>query len=470
MIPQKSKKGKMKIPEVNISVKKFDRFMEPVEIYEKLYRQEKYSFLYESLEKSETSGRFSIMGGKPFLIFFSSGANVTVKGEKIIRFRANPYEVLRELVKSGKHNFSFPIFSGGAVGFISYDSIRLFEGIPDSNPETTGFPDMFFIFPSEVFVIDHLERNMYLVQYYETSPGDRLREIEHLLSKPSSGEIYGKVKMGNARALTTKKKFVEMVEKAREYILSGDIFQVVLSQRFEFEISSEPYLLFKRMRITNPAPYMYYQKFGRFHVLGSSPETLVKLKGDTAITKPIAGTRKRGKNPEEDKRLEEELITNEKERAEHIMLVDLARNDLGKVCKPGTVVPDELMVVGKYSEVMHIVSTINGKLSAEEDAFSLFAACFPAGTVSGAPKIRAMEIIDELEEVKRGVYAGAIGYFDFTGDMDFCIAIRTIFINHNRAYLQAGAGIVADSDPEFEYQETLNKLSALFRACKGEVK
>ncbi|RKY48285.1 MAG: anthranilate synthase component I [Candidatus Neomarinimicrobiota bacterium] len=459
----------MKVPELNISVKKFDRFIEPVEIYEKLYRRDKYSFLYESLEKSETSGRFTILGGKPFLIFFSYGKDVTAKGRETMRFRANPYEVLRELVKSGKHNFSFPIFSGGAVGFISYDSVRFFEDIPDSNPETTGFPDMFFIFPSEIFVIDHLEGNMYLIQYYETSSIDRQREIENLLFQSSSERIRYEIKIDNVRGSVTKEKFMEMVRKAREYILAGDIFQVVLSQRFEFEISNDPYLLFKRMRITNPAPYMYYQKFGRFHVLGSSPETLVKLKGDTAITRPIAGTRRRGKTPEEDKRLEQELITNEKERAEHIMLVDLARNDLGKVCEPGTIVPEELMVVRRYSEVMHIVSTVKGKLSPKEDAFSLFAACFPAGTVSGAPKIRAMEIIDELEEVKRSVYAGAIGYFDFTGDMDFCIAIRSIFIKDNHAYLQAGAGIVADSDPEFEYQETLNKLSALFKACNGDI-
>ena len=290
-----------------------------------------------------------------------------------------------------------------------------------------------------------------------------------MLFQSSSERIRYEIKIDNVRGFVTKEKFMEMVRKAREYILAGDIFQVVLSQRFEFEISNDPYLLFKRMRITNPAPYMYYQKFGRFHVLGSSPETLVKLKGDTAITRPIAGTRRRGKTPEEDKRLEQELITNEKERAEHIMLVDLARNDLGKVCEPGTIVPEELMVVRRYSEVMHIVSTVKGKLSPKEDAFSLFAACFPAGTVSGAPKIRAMEIIDELEEVKRSVYAGAIGYFDFTGDMDFCIAIRSIFIKDNHAYLQAGAGIVADSDPEFEYQETLNKLSALFKACNGDI-
>jgi len=461
--------NKIHLPRKNLSINKLNLFMNPTEIYERLYISEKYSFLYESLDKNVETGRFSILGGRPFLTACSKGENITIENNEILKIKDNPYKIIKELVASGRHHHTFPVFSGGAVGFISYDFIRFFEEIPDKNPDNTGFPDLFFIFPSEIFVVDHFEKNLYLIQYYDTLDKYRISEIKELLSTKNNIRLDDKPIINYMTNCMERNYFLDIVKKAKDYIFEGDIFQVVLSQRFEFKIENDPYLLYKKMRITNPSPYMYYQKFGDYYILGSSPETLVKLINRVAITRPIAGTRPRGKTPDEDKKLEIELINSEKERAEHIMLVDLGRNDLGRVCKPGTVKPSELMVIGRYSKVMHIVSTVEGELMDNEDAFSLFSACFPAGTVTGAPKIRAMEIIDELEDLRRSVYAGAVGYFDFNGNMDFCIAIRTIFINKDRGFIQAGAGIVADSDPEFEYQETINKLSALFAATNIDI-
>jgi len=450
-----------KIFKINISAGK---------LFEALYGERNNCFLYESLETTGKIGRYSILGSASFCKFKAENGSCEIdfKGQTF-RKEGNPFDIFNSILKSFKYYPEIPPFSGGAVGYISYDSVRYIEQIPDNNPEDPLLPDMYFIFPSEIIIIDNKNSTTEIVVYGNDKSNitRRVKEIEKII-KGSKEEVVsdkdGVFKNNkNTKFISNfdKNEFKNIVKKAKEYIRAGEIFQVVLSQRFEFKVNENPFKIYKRLRLNNPSPYMYYIRFDDLHIVGSSPEILIKSENGIAISRPIAGTRRRGKNLKEDAELEKELLSDEKELAEHIMLVDLARNDLGKVCKYGSVKVNELMKIEKYSRVMHIVSDITGKLMNNVDSFELFKASFPAGTVTGSPKIRAMEIIDELEPVKRGIYAGAIGYFGFNQNIDFCIAIRTIFIKGERGFIQAGAGIVADSIPEKEYMETLNKASAL---------
>lgn len=447
----------------------------PLRVFDKLYAHERYAFLYESLEGHGARGRYSFIGGRPRLIFKSKGTKITLRiGDREQHVDDRPLDVLRRLVQSQTEAPPVATFPGGAVGYLSYDAVRLIESIPDANPDDLDLPDCHFIFPQEIVILDHLDEVVHILLYREDGQDDRARQIEQAIADceeqddepfpgapgpPEPGAVQIPLKSN-----MTEAQFVEAVEKAKEYIVAGDVFQVVLSQRFEFPMTTSPLSLYKALRLTNPSPYLYYLNFDDRQVLGSSPEVLVKLAGRRVISRPLAGTRPRGATSEEDRALGEELQADEKERAEHVMLVDLARNDIGRVCKSGSIQLTDLLEIERYSKVMHMVSNVEGRLRDDADAFDLFEATFPAGTVSGAPKIRAMEIIDELEPVKRGLYAGAIGYFSHLGDMDLCIAIRTMLVQNGTGYIQAGAGIVADSVPQREYAETLSKATGLIKA------
>jgi len=443
----------------------------PVSAYKALYADAQYSFLYESMESTGRRGRYSFLGGKPYLVFKSFGNRIEIRtGAEIHRITGNPIETLRTVLNGLKMDASVRPFSGGAVGYASYDAIRFFEFIPDKNPDTLGVPELFFIFPEEVLVFDHVEKTVDIVIHSDEPREERLMELSgicrHLEDSNPPRFAAADPSTDGFQSNTKRQVFMESVTKAKEYILAGDIFQVVLSQRFEFPVTSEPVRVYEALRVANPSPYMYYLNFAGLNLLGSSPEILVKVLDRRVAIRPLAGTRPRGLTPAEDAAFEKDLLGDEKERAEHIMLVDLARNDIGRICDYGTVKTADLFTIERYSKVMHLVSNVRGRLAKGKDAFDCFAACFPAGTVSGAPKVRAMEIIDELEPVRRGIYAGSIGYFDFAGNMDMCITIRTIVIHDGRGAIQAGAGVVADSDPEREYQETLNKARALFQAVR----
>ncbi len=466
----------------------------PLEAATELYGNDPFVFVYESMEAHGGRGRYSFIGGKARAVFrakyvgqVESSRPATAElelriGDTTHRAEANPLEALRKLTRVQSDAPPVAPFCGGAVGYFGYDTVRLCERLPDENPDDLGVPDAYFLFPAEVIVFDHLEKTVHLLLHQPGGQEQRAREIEAVLlrceedersvgtahhppdSPPRAEPLGAAHHAATIKSNMTEQQFKDCVERAKEYICAGDIFQVVLSQRFEFPVTTPPLELYKALRVTNPSPYMYYLNLDGLHVLGSSPEVLVQLTGRRAVTRPLAGTRRRGRTPQEDRALADELQADEKERAEHVMLVDLGRNDLGRVCEYGTVQLTELLEIERHSKVMHLVSNVEGWLRADRDAFDLFAATFPAGTVSGAPKVRAMEIIDELEPVRRGIYAGAIGYFSLLGDMDMCIAIRTIVVHGGRGYIQAGAGIVADSVPTLEYKETLNKAQALMNA------
>ncbi len=356
-------------------------------------------------------------------------------------------------------------FPGGAVGYIGYDTIRFFEKIPDIKPKNLGIYDMFFIFPENLIIFDNFTHKMYIIVLspYETK-NESDSDILRLLRSPMRQRGSSKFSFEELKSNFTKELFQEKVSKAKEYICNGDIIQVVLSQRFNVKAEVNSLDLYRALRVINPSPYMFYLDFNDYSLIGSSPEILVRLENGIVEVRPIAGTRKRGETEEEDKRLEEELISDTKEIAEHIMLVDLGRNDVGRIAKIGTVTVPDLMTIERYSHVMHIVSSVKGVIKEGVDAFDVFKATFPAGTVTGAPKIRAMEIIEELEPEKREFYAGGVGYFGYNGNMDFCITIRTMLKKRDNIYIQAGAGVVADSVPENEYYETINKAKALFKS------
>ena len=454
----------------------------PVSAYMKIAKGQQYAFLLESVEKADTLGRYSFIGANPSTVFKSKGTAVTiVRDGREGSYESNdPLGELRKLMASYK---PVPMegmgeFHGGAVGYMSYDTVRFFEKLPDKNPDTLGLPDLYFMITDTLLIFDHVSNRMKIVSNAHvhgsvdtayTEATRKIDELEQKLRRPlmvsverlHSGEIDTSLESS-----FTREAFCDAVRKAKEYICAGDIFQVVLSQRFQREVHASPVNLYRALRCINPSPYMTLVQFPDAALIGSSPEVMTQVKGRRCMVRPIAGTRWRGDTPEEDVALEKELMADEKELAEHIMLVDLGRNDVGRVSKPGTVAPvaSRMMAVERYSHVMHIVSEVAGTLKDGEDAFSALAATFPMGTVSGAPKIRAMEIIDELEPVRRGPYAGGCGYISFSGDMDTCIIIRTLIVKDNIAYLQAGAGIVYDSDPEREYEETVNKAKALVRA------
>jgi anthranilate synthase component 1 len=377
-------------------------------------------------------------------------------------------------------DLDLPRFYGGAVGFMGYDTVRFLERLPDRPKKGLGFPDIFFMITDTLVIFDnvthmikvvsnaHVNGNSATAAYKEaTAKIDAIvKKLKKGVRSQKSGVRRKKGKETKLKSNFTQPQYERAVLKAKEYIKAGDIFQVVPSQRFETRISVEPYEIYRALRLINPSPYMYFLRCGDATIVGASPEVMVRLEGDRIDLRPIAGTRRRGATEDEDQKLATELLADPKERAEHIMLVDLGRNDVGRVSAPGSVQVSELMVIERYSHVMHIVSNVRGTLEGSRDSFDVIRACFPAGTVSGAPKIRAMEIIDELEPTRRGPYAGAVGYFGFSGNMDTCITIRTLVIKEGVAYIQAGGGVVADSDPAAEYQETVNKARAMMRAVE----
>ena len=406
----------------------------PLTVYEKLYQREDVSFMYESLESKGERGRYSFIGAKPFILYKSKGERIEmeVMGRRY-REKGNPVERLRQILQEYKvAHPDLPVFCGGAVGYFAYDAVRFFEDIPDENHDEMNTPDCYFIFPSEIIIFDYKEEVVHIILYADNVHKKRLEELRSIVETCTEDIEFESCKTHTSLTFEsnfTEESFCEIVKKAKAYIYSGDICQAVLSQRLKCHVEKEPIHIYKALRATNPSPYMVYLRLGDLSILGSSPEVLAKLIDGVVTTRPLAGTRPRGRTTEEDRQFEEDLLKDEKERAEHIMLVDLARNDIGRVCQYGSVKVTELLQIEKYSKVMHIVSNVEGQLMENKDAFDVLRAAFPAGTVSGAPKIRAMEIIDELEPARRGIYAGAIGYFSFSGNMDTCITIRTIVLN-----------------------------------------
>ncbi|HPB30763.1 MAG TPA: anthranilate synthase component I, partial [Candidatus Sumerlaeota bacterium] len=418
----------------------------------------------------------------PSIIFKSKGREVDLlyhNNEETFLAVKPPLEILRDVMSRFTliPDPDLPPFIGGAVGYISYDEIRNIETrIPDRNPDDLNIPDTFFMITDNIVIFDHVRHRMLLVNNAhirgnpEAAYDEAVHQIEMMYERinlpvPQEEESKPSVTV-NIVSNFSEQEFCSAVEKAKEYILAGDIFQVVLSQRFRTAISCDPFDIYRALRAVNPSPYMFYLKFGGLRLIGSSPEILVRVTDGNIQIRPIAGTRPRGATGEEDRVLEADLLADSKECAEHIMLVDLGRNDCGRVARYGSVHVDDLMSIERYSHVMHIVSNVVGQLEPDHDVYDVLVASFPAGTVSGAPKVRAMEIIDELEPVRRGPYAGAIGYFSFNGNLDTCIAIRTIVTKGETAYIQAGAGIVADSNPSKEYQETINKARGMIRAIE----
>ena len=430
-----------------------------------------YSYLLESVEGEEKIARFSFIGIEPSIVFRSKGSSPLKEISRIMStFKAAPVGGL-------------PRFSGGLVGYMGYDMVRFFETLPDENPDGLKLPDSIFMLADTLIIFDHLTHKIKVVVNAYVQPSafsiqrsekiykNTVKKIENIIERLNTPlkkhrPRARKIKSHRIRSNFTKREFEKSVREAKKYITSGDIIQVVLSQRFETQLNSDPLDVYRALRSLNPSPYMYYLNFGDVKMIGSSPEILVRCEDKKVQVRPIAGTRPRGKDEDEDKKLEKELLGDIKERSEHIMLVDLGRNDIGRVCRSGTVKVSEFMFVEKYSHVMHIVSNCQGRLAEDKDIYDVLKAAFPAGTVTGAPKIRAMEIIDELENTKRGPYAGAVGYFSFSGNMDTCINIRTIVVKGKKAFIQAGAGIVADSVPSKEYQETVNKAKAMIKAIE----
>ena len=435
------------------------------------------SFLLESVEQGERVGRYSFIGTGERRRIEARGTTVTVSTPQSSERRntSNPLQVLwDETVKETAPAGELPGFWAGAVGYASYDLIRLYESLPDQNPDELGVPDLLFIEPAVMIVFDHLKRRMFIV-----SPAAQDDEAEGRRASALVEEVYERLKgplpgvpgdrAGRRTEFTSnfsRDGYMAAVSRAVDYIHAGDIYQVVPSQRLTAELGVHPFALYRALRVVNPSPYLGYLDLGPVTLVASSPESLVRSDGRYVETLPIAGTRKRGSDPEEDRALAEELLGDDKERAEHIMLVDLGRNDLGRVCRHGTVEVSDLMRVERYSHVMHLVSTVRGRLRSDHTPLAALASTLPMGTASGAPKIRAMEIIEELEPTRRGPYAGAFGYVSVGGAMDMALTLRTAVITKGRIHLQAGGGVVADSDPETEYQESMNKLAALVRAVE----
>lgn len=454
----------------------------PVGAFLKLNR--KSSFLLESVIGGEKWGRYSFIGIDPRIIIkYEQNKIIIIKDfhqEKVSC--SNPFLFLRDYFKNFKAyvDSQLPRFFGGMVGYISYDVVKNFEKVPDLGKKSLKIPEIFLMIPETVLIFDNLKQSVKVVynafiddeasvvfERAKQKIDEVIKSLKHSRDKGFRSyflsESKGEESLNGFRSNFKKSEFIKAVEKAKQYVLSGDVVQVVISQRFETETNNHPFDVYRALRIINPSPYMFYIDTDDIKLIGSSPEILVRLEDEKITLRPIAGTRKRGKSEEEDLALERELLQDEKERAEHIMLVDLGRNDVGRVAEIGTVNVTELMTIEKYSHVMHIVSNVEGKLRKGLDMFDVFISCFPAGTVTGAPKVRAMQIIEELEPTTRGPYAGAIGYFGFGGNMDMCIGIRMLTIKNNRVYVQAGAGVVADSVPEKEYEETVNKAKAMLK-------
>jgi anthranilate synthase component 1 len=455
----------------------------PLTIFAKVAGEKSHAFLLESLEGGEEWGRYSFIGLDPLVTMESTGADIVVQwpggGEKQ---QGDPVEALKRLLASFRacNTDYLPRFFGGAVGFMSYDMVRFMERLPQMTPPQAVFPDSSLLVPRTVLIYDNLKQSLSIVNCVHIRPDIPL-EKQYELAIAQIDEVIARLKQPLARNMLEiapsagehsfssnmePQAFREMVEKAKEYIRAGDIIQVVLSQRFHTTTDIDPFTLYRSLRHINPSPYLFFLRLGDLVLIGSSPEILVRLEDGNIEVRPIAGTRPRGRTDEEDGKLERELLADPKERAEHLMLVDLGRNDVGRVARPGEVETRDLLVIERYSHVMHIVSGVHGRLADGKDMFDVLRATFPAGTVSGAPKIRAMEIIEELEPERRGPYAGAVGYFGFSGNMDLCITIRTMVMRGRDLWIQAGAGIVADSVPENEFQETINKAKGLRRALE----
>jgi anthranilate synthase component 1 len=454
----------------------------PVSAFLKI-KEGQYSYLLESVEGGEKWGRYSFLGTSPSVIIKGAGNSVEIQeGDDCQRLHnENPLQVLKSVMARFKpvKMEGLERFAGGAVGFIGYEGMRFFESMAFKN--TQKGTDFFFMFTDTFLIFDNLKHKIKIVTNAFIENSDLKQAYQKAVAKIDATVARFEAPLKKTHCLLSadenknapitspssnmsKEQFIESVHKALAFIRAGDVFQVQLSQRFSIPIKSDPFVTYRALRSINPSPYMYYIQAGSLHLVGTSPEVLVRLEGSRAEVRPIAGTRRRGGTVKEDLALEKELLADHKERAEHIMLVDLGRNDLGRVCDYGSVQVTELMVIERYSHVMHIVSNVVGKLRDTSDAFSLLEACFPAGTVTGAPKIRAMKVIDALEPSGRGLYAGTVGYFGFDGNMDTCITIRTIVVENNVATVQAAAGIVADSDPNSEYEETMNKAKAMLSA------
>ncbi|MEY4781004.1 MAG: hypothetical protein RLZZ607_2317 [Pseudomonadota bacterium] len=459
----------------------------PVSLMMKLAEARTDTFMLESVTGGEVRGRYSVVGMKPDLIWQCHGKTARLNREA--RFdataftaeTADPLTSLRALIAESRIDLpeGLPPIAAGLFGYLGYDMIRLVEHLPHINPDPLGLPDATLLRPSVVAVLDGVKGEVTVVAPAWLASGlsaraayaqagervmDALRDLDR--APPAMRDLGEAAPVGDAVSNFTPDGYRAAVEKAKDYIRAGDIFQVVPSQRWTQSFELPPFAFYRSLRRTNPSPFMFFFNFGGFQVVGASPEILVRLREGEVTIRPIAGTRKRGATPEEDRALEADLLADPKERAEHLMLLDLGRNDVGRVAKLGTVRPTEQFIVERYSHVMHIVSNVVGQIAEGQDALSALLAGMPAGTVSGAPKVRAMEIIDELEPEKRGIYGGGIGYFAANGEMDFCIALRTAVLKDDELFIQAGGGVVYDSDPEAEYQETVNKSKALRRAAE----
>lgn len=461
----------------------------PVSAFYKLMPDD-FAFLLESVEGGEKVARYSFLGSQPSILFQSKGNEVTIedfgKREKVVKEYEDPLSALEELMQQYQPVSvdGLPEFHGGAVGYMTYDMVRFVEELPDTNEDELQVPDCFFMIADTILIFDHVNHQIKVVANahidgdVETAYTDAIAKIDSLVEKLTSTSKVLTVKSLDDRSDSdvetvpdppsnfTKSDYEEVVRRAKEYIAAGDIIQVVPSQRFSRPVSVDSFDIYRALRVVNPSPYMYYLKYDSFEIVGASPEMMVRVEDGLVQTVPIAGTRPRGKTDDEDRELEEELISDPKERAEHVMLVDLGRNDLGRVCEYHSVEVTDLMIVEKFSHVMHIVSHVIGRLRENLTAFDVIRACLPAGTLSGAPKIRAMEIIEELEPTRRGTYGGTVGYFSFSGSADTAITIRTAVIKDGIAYVQAGGGVVADSIPENEYYETISKAWAMLTAIE----
>jgi len=460
----------------------------PVSAFLKIADGRPMSFLFESVEGGAVRGRYSIIGLEPDLIWRIHGSRAEINRsprqapDAFVACKEAPLPALRSLIAESRIALpdSLPPMAAGVFGYLGYDTVRLMEELAQPNPDPIGIPDAILIRPTLVIVFDAVQDSIIVVTAARVEPNvtaeaalaravERLTQVVDALDQPvdkSTASYSAGPLIGAPISNTGVTEYKAMVAEAKEYIAAGDIFQVVLSQRFQTPFELPPLSLYRALRRVNPAPFLYFLDFGAFAVAGSSPEILVRVRGDRVTIRPIAGTRPRGPTPHEDKALEDELLSDPKERAEHLMLLDLGRNDVGRVARIGSVEVTDQFFVERYSQVMHIVSNVEGSLAAKHDALDALVAGFPAGTVSGAPKVRAMQIIDELEKEKRGLYAGCVGYFSAAGDMDTCIVLRTALVKDGVMYVQAGAGIVADSDPQSEQQECVNKAKALFRAAE----
>jgi anthranilate synthase component 1 len=458
----------------------------PVSLMLKLADAAPNSFMLESVTGGEVRGRYSMVGMKPDVIWECRGTQARINRaarfeDKFEPLPGHPFESLRALIAESRIEMpdDLPAAAAGLFGYLGYDMIRLVEHLPNVNPDPLGVPDAVLMRPSVVAVLDGVKGDVTLCAPAFQGAGlsaraayaqaaervmDALRDLDRA---PAQNRSLGEAaQVGPLRSNFTPEGYKAAVEKAKEYIRAGDIFQVVPAQRWSADFPLPPFALYRSLRRTNPSPFMFFLNFGGFQIVGASPEILVRLRENEVTIRPIAGTRPRGATPEEDRALEADLLADKKELAEHLMLLDLGRNDVGRVAKIGTVKPTEKFIIERYSHVMHIVSNVVGELAEGEDALSALLAGLPAGTVSGAPKVRAMEIIDELEPEKRGIYGGGVGYFAANGEMDMCIALRTAVIKDQTLYIQAGGGVVFDSDPEAEFQETVNKSKALRKAAE----